>query len=78
MEAILLVIDEPVRPKLLAQVLDTPEPQVDACLRGLQAEYDAQQRGFELREVAGDGGSTRGRSSLLSSSGSCSTDNRHG
>jgi segregation and condensation protein B len=52
-EAILLVIDEPVRPKLLAQVLDTPEPQVEGCLRGLQAEYDDQQRGFELREVAG-------------------------
>jgi segregation and condensation protein B len=52
-EAILLVIDEPVDQILLAQVLDVPEPHVVACLEDVRREYDAEGRGFELREVAG-------------------------
>lgn len=53
LEAILLVVDEPAQQTMLAQVLGTPEAQVLSALTALRAEYDADQRGFELREVAG-------------------------
>ena len=52
LEAVLLVIDEPVAPVVLAQVLERPTGEVLATLRELASEYDAQGRGFELREVA--------------------------
>jgi segregation and condensation protein B len=53
LEAILMVVDEPVRDVLLAQVVERPTDEVAAALRQLAAEYDEQGRGFELREVAG-------------------------
>jgi segregation and condensation protein B len=53
LEAILMVVDEPVSEVLLAQVVETPTEQVAAALRELAAEYDEAGRGFELREVAG-------------------------
>ncbi len=53
LEAILLIVDEPADPTILAQVLTTPEPEILAELRALQADYDAASRGFELREIAG-------------------------
>ena len=53
LEAIMLVVDEPAPSALLAAVLATPEPQVVGALRSLQAAYDQEARGFELREVAG-------------------------
>jgi segregation and condensation protein B len=53
LEAILMVVDEPVRDVTLAQVTERPTDEVAAALRGLAAEYDDQNRGFELREVAG-------------------------
>ena len=53
LEAILMVVDEPVRDVTLAQVTERPTDEVVAALRGLAAEYDEQNRGFELREVAG-------------------------
>ncbi|HEY3923462.1 MAG TPA: SMC-Scp complex subunit ScpB [Acidothermaceae bacterium] len=53
LEAVLLVVDEPADPTVLAQVLTTPEPEIVAMLRALQAEYDDAGRGFELREIAG-------------------------
>ena len=53
LEAILMVVDEPVRDVTLAQVTERPTDEVAAALRGLAAEYDEQNRGFELREVAG-------------------------
>ena len=53
LEAILLVVDEPADPTMLAQVLTTPEPEIVATLRVLQREYDEAERGFELREIAG-------------------------
>lgn len=52
-EAILLIVDEPVPGVVLAQVLERPRDRVLATLRELAAEYTAQGRGFELREVAG-------------------------
>jgi segregation and condensation protein B len=52
-EAILLVVDEPVRPDEIAQVLEVPTDEVTGTLRTLRAEYVDDGRGFVLREVAG-------------------------
>jgi segregation and condensation protein B len=53
LEAILLVVDEPVAPTVLAQIIGSPEVDVRAMLAELRADYDESGRGFELREVAG-------------------------
>jgi len=53
LEAILMVVDEPVSEVLLAQVTERPTEEVLAQLRGLAADYDSDGRGFELRQVAG-------------------------
>ncbi len=53
LEAILLVVDEPVLEVVLAQVLEHPRDEVAAALRELAAEYTEQGRGFDLRQVAG-------------------------
>jgi len=53
LEAILLVADEPVPEVLLAQVLERPRGEVAAGLRALAAEYTAEGRGFDVREIAG-------------------------
>jgi len=53
LEAILLVVDEPVAEVVLAQVLERPRQEVAVALRELAASYDAEGRGFDLREVAG-------------------------
>jgi segregation and condensation protein B len=53
LEAILLVADEPVPGNLLAQILERPTEEVAALLRELADSYTAEQRGFDLREVAG-------------------------
>jgi segregation and condensation protein B len=52
-EAVLLVVDEPVADVTLAQVLERPRDEVAATLRELAADYDSAGRGFELREVGG-------------------------
>src|SRR5712675_2480342 len=53
LEAILLVVDEPVAEVVLAQVLERPRDEVARALRELAAAYDAQRRGYDLRQVAG-------------------------
>ena len=53
LEAILLVVDEPVEAVTLAQVLETPVPQILDELRSLRAQYEADERGYEVREIAG-------------------------
>jgi segregation and condensation protein B len=53
LEAILLVVDEPVAEVLLAQVLERPREEIARELASLAASYQAEGRGFELREVAG-------------------------
>lgn len=53
LEAVMLVVDEPVAEVVLAQILERPRDEVLAALRTLAAEYDEQRRGFDLREVAG-------------------------
>lgn len=53
LEAILLVVEEPVDAISLAQVLEAPTEAVEATLRALRAEYAEQGRGFVLRQAAG-------------------------
>jgi segregation and condensation protein B len=53
LEAVLLVADEPVTDEVLAQVTEQPPADVAAALRALAASYTTEQRGFDLREVAG-------------------------
>ncbi|MFI6510644.1 SMC-Scp complex subunit ScpB [Streptosporangium sp. NPDC050855] len=53
LEAILLVVDEPVAEVTLAQVLDRPVAEIARVIRELSAEYTRAGRGFDLREVAG-------------------------
>ena len=53
LEAVLLVVDEPVPEVTLAQVVERPTDEVRNLLTDLAAEYDAQGRGFELRQVSG-------------------------
>jgi len=53
LEAILLVVDEPVAEVVLAQVLERPRDEVSRALTGLATSYDEQGRGYDLRQVAG-------------------------
>ncbi|MDO8879898.1 MAG: SMC-Scp complex subunit ScpB [Coriobacteriia bacterium] len=52
-EALLFVSDEPVAPSRLAKILETGTAEVESALRALAAEYVDDDRGFQLREVAG-------------------------
>jgi segregation and condensation protein B len=52
-EAVLLVVDQPVDATTLAQTLTVPQPDVEVALTALRAEYDEGNRGIDLREVAG-------------------------
>ena len=60
LEAILMVVDEPIPVVSLAQVLERPTAEVAEALIELAEEYTVLGRGFELREVgvAGDGSRT--------------------
>jgi segregation and condensation protein B len=53
LEAILLVVDEPVGETLLAQALEQPTERISTALGQLAGEYEGQDRGFELRRAAG-------------------------
>lgn len=53
LEALLFVSDEPVSVSRLAKVLDATERDVAETLAMLQEEYAREERGFQLREVAG-------------------------
>jgi len=50
-EAILMVVDEPVTEITLAQVLERPVDEIDAALEKLAASYD--DRGFALKKISG-------------------------
>jgi segregation and condensation protein B len=52
-EAVLMVIDEPVSETTLASALELPVEDVTALLEELAEEYTAQNRGFMLRRLAG-------------------------
>ncbi len=53
-EAVLMVVDEPVSAVALATALEVPQPQVERVLAELEQEYAADSRGFTVRQV-GDG-----------------------
>ncbi len=53
LEAILLVVDEPVTEAQLAEVLDSRVEEIGSLLGALAAEYAEQGRGFDLRRAAG-------------------------
>lgn len=53
LEAVLLVVDEPVAETTLAQVLELRRDEVAGALSELAEEYTTEGRGFELRAVAG-------------------------
>ena len=53
LEAVLLVVDEPVAEVVLAQVVERPTEEVGRLLTELAADYDESGRGFELRHVCG-------------------------
>lgn len=53
LEALLIVAVEPMATMTLAQATRRPVPDVEQALRDLAADYDASERGFALREVAG-------------------------
>ena len=52
-EAVLMVVDEPVTTMSLASVLEQPVADVEAALAELEAGYAEQHRGFTLRQVGG-------------------------
>jgi segregation and condensation protein B len=52
-EAVLMVVDEPVTEVAIASALELPVDDVVAHLHALEEEYAAAQRGFTLRSVAG-------------------------
>ena len=49
----LLITEEPLPVVEIATRLEVPAPDVETTIRELAAEYEHQQRGFALREVAG-------------------------
>jgi len=53
LEAILMVVDEPVPELILAQITETPTEVVLEALKALAEEYASTRRGFELRQVSG-------------------------
>nr|WP_308201009.1 SMC-Scp complex subunit ScpB [Actinoplanes sp. M2I2] len=53
LEAIMLVVDEPVAELQLAQILEQPTERIARMLDNLSASYTAAGHGFDLRRVAG-------------------------
>jgi len=53
LEALLFVSDEPLPATRMAKLLEMTDKQVTDALTALAAEYAADERGFQLREVAG-------------------------
>lgn len=52
-EAVLMVIDEPVTEMAMASALELPIEDVAGHLHALAADYDSSSRGFTIREIAG-------------------------
>lgn len=53
LEAILMVVDEPVSEIVLAQITEVPTEEVTAELHEMAAAYESEGRGFQLRAIAG-------------------------
>lgn len=52
-EAILMVVDEPLAELVLAQIIEVPTEEIVQVLREMASEYEGEERGFQLRQVAG-------------------------
>lgn len=52
-EAVLMVVDEPIRSVDLASALEQPVEDIETTIRELEEAYAADLRGFTIREVAG-------------------------
>lgn len=53
LEAVLMVVEEPAEPGMLAQLLELPTEAVESILDDLARSYEEQRRGFQLVRVAG-------------------------
>ena len=53
LEALLFVTDEPLAPARVAKLLDRAENEITDALSALRDQYVADERGFQLREIAG-------------------------
>ena len=53
LEAILMVVDEPVSEIVLAQITEVPTEEVIAQLHEMAASYESESRGFQLKAIAG-------------------------
>ncbi|NCY11370.1 MAG: SMC-Scp complex subunit ScpB, partial [Actinobacteria bacterium] len=52
-EAILMVVEEPVSEVVLAQIIEAPTEQILESLNALAASYEEQARGFALKQISG-------------------------
>jgi segregation and condensation protein B len=52
-EAVLMVVEDPISEIALAAALGVPQARVEILLEEIRGEYDRDGRGFELRQVAG-------------------------
>lgn len=52
-EAILMVVEEPLSEVVLAQIIERPTEEVVEALNRLSSQYVAEQRGFELKQISG-------------------------
>jgi segregation and condensation protein B len=52
-EAILMVVEEPLSELVLAQIIERPTEEVVGALNALALEYESQARGFVLRQISG-------------------------
>lgn len=53
LEAILMVVDEPISEVVLAQIIERPTEEIRSALIELADSYQNEERGFELKEIAG-------------------------
>jgi segregation and condensation protein B len=52
-EALIFVADEPITPKLLAEVLEEDRASIEAAVEQLRKEYEERESGLQIREIAG-------------------------
>jgi segregation and condensation protein B len=52
-EAILMVVEEPLSEVVLAQIIERPTEEIVEALLRLAAEYERERRGFELKQISG-------------------------
>jgi len=52
-EAILMVVEEPLSEVVLAQIIERPTEEVMEALQRLSTQYESDNRGFELKQISG-------------------------